>query len=223
VTGEIGLPGCDDTPIVQALKEIVNIYAGPGGDYPIIGMMTLNEIRPMIGRAEFANWWHIQFDATTVAWVGDEDVNEYGNTGSVPIVQPPPINGNTPTPGPRWMPTPMPACTTTPTATPTETATATATVTSTATPTVISVQTADTDSTTIAEGSTVATTPETPETPELVTTPPSATPYILPAVGAGLLGLGLIVGLLARRSGRHVPDADTNSGDTDRDADADSG
>jgi len=211
LTGEIGLPGCNDTPIVQAIKETLNIYAGPGGDYPIIGTMIINEIRLMIGRAEFADWWYIQFDPTTTAWVDDEDVNEYGNTGSVPLVIPPPINGNTPTPGPQWIPTPLPACTTTPTATPTETPTSTPTVTP-----VVDVQ-ATGDGSNDAEGGTASTASG---NPELVTAPPSATPYILPAVGAGLLGLGLVVGLLARRSGRAMPDTATNASETPADDDS---
>lgn len=209
LTVELGLPECDDTPVVQAIKDTVTLYAGPGGDYPVVASIIRDEIRLLLGRAEFADWWYIQYDLNTTAWVDDEDVNEYGNTGGVPLVEPPPINGNTPTPGPIWMPTARPACTTTPTPTPTETATATPTETA----TIVGVQ---------ADGSTSDGTTESVdssgdgsngvvsaalETPELVTSTPSATPYVLPAIGAGLLGLGLVVGLLARRSGQATPDS----------------
>jgi hypothetical protein len=47
-----------------------------------------------------------------------------------------------------------------------------------------------------------------PEDTELVTAPPQVTSNILPVVGAGLLGLGVILGLLARRRG----DATAGSG-----------
>jgi hypothetical protein len=201
LTAEIGLPGCDDTPVVQALDEVVTIYAGTGGDYPVVGTMLRGEVRLVVGRAGFADWWNIQWDLTTTAWVDDEDVAVYGNTGGVPIVEPPPIDGNTPTPGPIWMPTALPACTTTPTATPTETPTATATATADVTA-AASLEEIGADS---SGGDAAATTPAPLSTPELVTAPPTATPYILPAVGAGLLGLGLVVGLLARRSGRATP------------------
>lgn len=204
LTVELGLPECDDTPVVQAIKDVVTLYAGPGGDYPVVATMLRDEIRLLIGRAEFADWWYIQYDLDTTAWVDDEDVNEYGNTGGVPLVEPPPINGNTPTPGPIWMPTARPACTTTPTPTPTETATATPTE----TPTIVGVQADGStgEGTTGSVGSSGdgsnGAVSAAPETPELVTSTPSATPYVLPAIGAGLLGLGLVVGLLARRSGQ---------------------
>lgn len=205
LTVELGLPECDDTPVVQAIKDVVTVYAGPGGDYPVVATMIRDEIRLLIGRAEFADWWYIQYDLNITAWVDDEDVNEYGNTGGVPLVEPPPINGNTPTPGPIWMPTARPACTTTPTPTPTETPTATPTE----TPTIVGVQadgSTDDGTTSSSEDSSNGAVSAAPETAELVTSTPSATPYILPAVGAGLLGLGLVVGLLARRSGRTTPE-----------------
>jgi hypothetical protein len=196
--------------MAQAVEDVVNVHSGPGEDYPIIGTMVKGEVRPLIGRAEFAEWWNIQFHPTANAWVADEDVDEYGDTGSLALVEPPPIDGNTPTPGPVWRPTALPVCTPTPTATltpsPTLSPTTTPTTmpTETATSTVEVSESASSDTNDPEGGSVTAA----PEDTELVTAPPQVTSNILPVVGAGLLGLGVILGLMARRRG----DATAGSG-----------
>ncbi len=111
---------CDETPYVKAIAT-VTVFAGPGTDYSVVAELGAEDMRPIIGRPFYAQWWQIQFDQETVGWVADAEVDEYGNTALVPVVDTPPINGNTPTPGAIWNPTPLPLLTCVPTPTPTPT------------------------------------------------------------------------------------------------------
>lgn len=119
---------CGTQPYVAALADIL-VYAGPGVDYPVISSLQRPEIRPIVGRAEFAPWWQIQLTPDLNGWVADADVDEFGDTGGVPLVDVPLLNGVEPTRGPLWQPTPIPfaACTATPSPTPSPSPTATAT------------------------------------------------------------------------------------------------
>jgi hypothetical protein len=95
----------------------VNVRLGPGLDYEPIDSLVFLEVRPIIGRAEFATWWLIQLPNNITGWVADQAVQVQGYTGQIPIVVPPALEGATPTPGPLWEPTPNPVCTPLPTAT----------------------------------------------------------------------------------------------------------
>lgn len=119
-TGAAGT--CDETPYVKAIAT-VTVFAGPGTDYPVVAELGAEDMRPIIGRPFYAQWWQIQFNQETAGWVADAEVDEYGNTALVPVVDTPPINGNTPTPGAIWNPTPLPLLTCVPTPTPTSTPT----------------------------------------------------------------------------------------------------
>lgn len=118
---------CSDTPYIQALDRLI-VYGGPGMDYGPVSTLEADEMRPIAGRAAYAEWWQIQVKPNLVGWVQDRDVAEFGNTALVPVVAPPAINGATPTPGAPWNPTPLPLLTCVPTPTPTATPTATATI-----------------------------------------------------------------------------------------------
>ena len=117
---------CDETPYVKAIEAVI-IYAGPGDDYDEVAELGAEDMRPIIGRGYYAQWWQIQYDRETVGWVADAEVDEYGNTALVPLVVAPEIDGNTPTPGAIWNPTPLPLLTCVPTPTPTPSPSPTAT------------------------------------------------------------------------------------------------
>lgn len=116
-----GLPGnCDETPYVRVISQLT-AHTGPGIDYEPIATLEPAEMRRIIGRAADATWWQIQLDAATVGWVQDRDVDEFGNTALVIVVETPPRNGATTTPGAPWNPTPLPLLTCVPTPTPSAT------------------------------------------------------------------------------------------------------
>lgn len=212
---------CDDTPIIEANRRMA-VYAGPGGDYEILASLVTGETRVILGRAGYADWWQIQLTPDVIAWVDDEDVTVHGNVAGVPIVDPPAINGVAPTRGPAWNPTPPPFVPCGPTAT--STATATATATPAILPTVAADQTGASGEAAGAEATapppaaaTSAATDLTPAaTAETVTGsgvtsrgsedsraagPTSAVNLVLPIVGLGLIGGGIILALMARNRG----------------------
>lgn len=132
---------CDPNPVVQSLASGTNVRSGPGTDYEAIGQLLYLEVRPIIGRAEFTQWWQIVLSDGEPGWVADEVVAVSGYIDDVPLVAPPALaSGATPTPGTAWRPTPQPNCTpspsvtATPSATPTGTETVAPTETGTATP-----------------------------------------------------------------------------------------
>ncbi len=120
---------CGEPPTITTLSR-VNVYRGPGSDYPLAAMLLEGQVFPIVGRASDAEWWLIQIDSSGAqAWISDKAGIVQGYTGNVEEVNSPPINGETPTPGAPWNPTPVPFCTLTPTPTATATSTATATLT----------------------------------------------------------------------------------------------
>ncbi len=109
---------CDANPTVQTLDR-TNVRSGPGIEYDSIAMLVFLEVRPIVGRAEFSEWWLVELADGSTGWVSDQVVIVQGYTGYVPIADAPNIDGETPTPGPIWNPTPNPICTPPPSPTPT--------------------------------------------------------------------------------------------------------
>jgi len=92
--------------------DATGIYTGPGDAYHLVGLIGETEVRPIVGRAAFTNWWVIQLDGTGRAgWVTDESGAIHGYTGLVPIISAPDLKGIVPTPGSNlWVPTPGANC-----------------------------------------------------------------------------------------------------------------
>lgn len=104
---------CGSSPTIQTLGA-TNVRSGPGLEYDVIGELVYLEVRYIVGRAETSQWWLIQFNNGQFGWVANDIVLVQGYTPIVPIVEAPPLNGSTPTPGALWNPTPFPLCTVTP-------------------------------------------------------------------------------------------------------------
>ncbi|MBK8901338.1 MAG: SH3 domain-containing protein [Anaerolineaceae bacterium] len=114
---------CSGNPTIQT-RGATNVRSGPGLEYDVIGELVYLEVRYIVGRAQTAEWWLIQFNNGQFGWVSNDIVLVQGYTPIVPIVEAPPLNGSTPTPGPLWNPTPFPSCTVTPVPSDTPTAAA---------------------------------------------------------------------------------------------------
>ncbi|VAW43082.1 hypothetical protein MNBD_CHLOROFLEXI01-5217 [hydrothermal vent metagenome] len=104
---------CSSNPTIQTLGA-TNVRSGPGVGYDVVGELVYFEVRFIVGRAESAEWWLIQYNNGQFGWVADEIVLVQGYTPIIPIVEAPPLAGSTPTPGAAWNPTPIPFCTVTP-------------------------------------------------------------------------------------------------------------
>jgi uncharacterized protein YraI len=85
----------------------LNVRAGPGTDYPVIGRLTEGQTLPVTGRNAQTTWWQVIYPpgSNERGWVsGDGQFTTSSNTEGVPIVQAPPR----PTPAPPTS-TPTPA------------------------------------------------------------------------------------------------------------------
>ncbi len=102
---------CDLPPTYTSL-DAISVYAGPGEDYMLVGLLGETEIRPIVGRAAFTNWWVVQLDRTgRIGWAADESGTIHGYTGRVPIISAPVLDGAAPAAGgPAWAPTPAVEC-----------------------------------------------------------------------------------------------------------------
>ncbi len=182
---------CSSSPTIQTLGA-TNVRSGPGLAYDVIGELVYLEVRYIVGRAETAEWWLIQFNNGQFGWVANDIVLVHGYTPIVPIVEAPPLNGSTPTPGALWNPTPFPSCTVTPAPSDTPTAVAesaqvVSTPTETPTPTDLPPTEARPTDTPIAQPTAV---PANPGAPAATAVPDDASAE---SSGSGLLFIGLAV------------------------------
>lgn len=91
------------TPTSAAAQVIadgtVNVRAGPGLNYAVIGMLPPNTPVPITGRVADQSWWQLQLPGNQSGWVA-ASVVEAQNTAAVPLAQPPAPPDPTATPIP---------------------------------------------------------------------------------------------------------------------------
>jgi uncharacterized protein YraI len=112
-------------------KTDLNVRAGPGTNYALLGLFPTGTDVEIIGRDEGRQWWQVRFVPAPdgVGWVSaDPEFSQVFNAENIPVVPAPPTPTGTPTttPLPTDTPTntPIPSTDTpTPTTTPTATAT----------------------------------------------------------------------------------------------------
>ena len=222
---EVGVTGeCDDAPYVEAIKNLV-VYAGPGGNYARLATLEIAQTRLILGRAGFADWWQIQVSPDMIGWVDDEDVRVFGNTRLVMLVEPPTINGLTPTPGPAWNPTPPPFPTCAPTPTPSSTSATTPDPTGSAVassdgaggdqPTMAAPDAVVADVTRVSNTGAEANTTESGlgvssrgTEAGRAASPTSTMNLILPVAGLALIGAGIVLALMTRNRGGNPTEAE---------------
>jgi hypothetical protein len=100
---------CGVPPTIQT-QGASRVRSGPGTDYTVVANLLALEVRPIVGRAANSPWWLIELAPNQTGWIADSVVAVQGYIGSLPIVAPPPINGQAPTPGALWQPTAVPNC-----------------------------------------------------------------------------------------------------------------
>mgnify|MGYP001260856569 CR=1 FL=1 len=135
---------CAAPPTIQT-RNNTRVRSGPGTDYAAIGNLVFLEVRPIVGRSDNAPWWLIALANGQTGWVANDVVTVQGYIGDVPIVDAPPVNNQTPTPGAAWQPTAVPNCPTSTATPPNPTATQTAVPQATATASATDTVTAVTD------------------------------------------------------------------------------
>ena len=87
-------------PVPQVVSSItVNVRAGPGTNYPVIGSMPPGSPLNITGRNESGTWWQVQMAGGTAGWVAASVVEATAADG-IPVAQAPPPPQPTDTPVP---------------------------------------------------------------------------------------------------------------------------
>ncbi|MDM8521287.1 SH3 domain-containing protein [Anaerolineales bacterium HSG6] len=80
-----------DTPTPQSANGAeattlngVNLRAGPGVDYQVVGQLEANVTMPIVGRNSDSSWWQIELDDGRVVWLSGQVV-ETSQTENVPV------------------------------------------------------------------------------------------------------------------------------------------
>ena len=92
-------PGAS-SPQVAVRFESVNVRAGPGLEYAVIGAKVQGERCDIIGRNADSTWWQIRCADGTIGWISNDVVLVTGDVSSVPVVAAPPPPPPPPTPAP---------------------------------------------------------------------------------------------------------------------------
>lgn len=84
---EAAAPG----PEANVTADILNVRAGPGTGYAVVGRVTAGQTFPIVGKSEDGQWWQIDI-AGKKGWVYGQYVKAPGSTAGVPVVKvaPPP-------------------------------------------------------------------------------------------------------------------------------------
>jgi len=91
-----------EKPLVTALVAL-NVRAGPGTDYAVIGRLAVAETAEIVGRDELAGWWQIAFASASGdrGWVAaSNEFTSASNASGVPVAQAPPRPVAAPTTAP---------------------------------------------------------------------------------------------------------------------------
>ncbi|MCB0172923.1 MAG: SH3 domain-containing protein [Anaerolineae bacterium] len=97
-------PQANNEPTLTALVNL-NVRAGPGADYPVLGSLTPGQSFQINGKNPEGTWWQIVYPSSSgsLAWVSaDTEYSTSSSVGAVPIAQLPP------TPPPTDIPTDTP-------------------------------------------------------------------------------------------------------------------
>ncbi len=110
-------PTADNQPRLQVTAPNLNIRAGPGTNYPIIGAMKTGDSALIVGRNGDSSWWIVRKDQTQ-GWVINSQAfsQVVGDTSNVPLAVIPPSPVPTTVPATPVPPTGAPTSTTGPVA-----------------------------------------------------------------------------------------------------------
>ena len=76
-------------PAVTVLVEGANLRAGPGTDFPVVGVFYQNETAALLGRNQTSDWLQVQLPETT-AWIFAPLVQTSIPISELPAIDPPP-------------------------------------------------------------------------------------------------------------------------------------
>jgi hypothetical protein len=72
-------------PPIATTKIIVNVRAGPGAAYTLIGKLPRGTAKEILGKSADSQWWKIDFDGKD-GWIAADFTDVRGGTSAVPVI-----------------------------------------------------------------------------------------------------------------------------------------
>ncbi len=76
-------------PAVTVLVEGANVRAGPGTDFPVVGLLYQNDRAALLGRSQGGDWLHVRLP-DSLGWIFAPLVETSLPVADLPVVDPPP-------------------------------------------------------------------------------------------------------------------------------------
>lgn len=78
-------PSATPFPPLATTKIIVNVRAGPGAAYPLIGKLQRGQSRPILGKSQDNQWWQVQYE-DKLGWIAADLTDVRGGINGVPVI-----------------------------------------------------------------------------------------------------------------------------------------
>jgi hypothetical protein len=78
-------PTATPPPPLATTKIIVNVRAGPGAAFPIIGKLPRGTAKEILGKSADSQWWQVDFDSKP-GWIAADFTDVRGGTSGVPVI-----------------------------------------------------------------------------------------------------------------------------------------
>ena len=82
---ETPLPSATPLPPVATTRIIVNVRAGPGAGFPLIGKLQRGVSKEILGKSQDSKWWQIDFEGK-LGWIAADFTDVRGGTSGVVVV-----------------------------------------------------------------------------------------------------------------------------------------
>lgn len=79
------LPTATPLPPVATTRIIVNVRAGPGAGFPLIGKLPRGVSKEILGKSQDSQWWQIDFESK-LGWIAADFTDVRGGTSGVPVI-----------------------------------------------------------------------------------------------------------------------------------------
>lgn len=79
------LPTATPLPPVATTRIIVNVRAGPGAGFPLIGKLQRGASKEILGKSEDSKWWQIDYEGKP-GWIAADFTDVRGGTSGVHVI-----------------------------------------------------------------------------------------------------------------------------------------
>lgn len=79
------LPTATPLPPVATTRIIVNVRAGPGAGFPLLGKLPRGTSKEILGKSEDSKWWQIDYEGKA-GWIAADFTDVRGGTSGVQVI-----------------------------------------------------------------------------------------------------------------------------------------